>query len=219
MAIYFNVTKPPFDDRRVRQAFALAVNRAQVAGLARAHGRDATPATTFTPPDVLGRDLYQQVGLPSNPERARKLLAEAGYPGGAGFPQVTIVSNSAELNEAMIHEIAGMWRANLGVDVQVEFMEVWDDYLARLANDPPPLFRLGWLQDERDPHERLGSFHSAHENNHALFADPEYDQLVEDAQAAADDPPLRQALYIQAERILCEQEAAIIPLWHWLAEQ
>jgi len=212
----FNVAKPPFDNRLVRQAFALAVDRQAIASLANGLGfTQARPATTFTPPDVLGRDLYEQVGLPFDPARARELLAEAGYPNGEGFPQVTLVFNYKEAHEAIASAVVTMWRDHLGVNVGLESVDDWDAYLERLDTDAPAIFRFGWAADYNDPDNFLVPvFHSTGDSNRTHFANAEFNRLVEQASAAANDPAKRQVLYIQAERILCEQEAAIIPIYH-----
>jgi hypothetical protein len=215
--IYFNVSSPPFDDRRVRQAFSLAVNRVTVANAVSSLGViDPRPATTFTAPQVLGRDLYRQIGLGYDPDRARQLLAAAGYPNGAGFPQVTLVSDRTEVKEAVVNTVADMWRQQLGVSVNVELMEQWSSYWDRLRTDAPDAFRLGW-RTERDP-QGLNVFHSGSGDNVAHFSDSGYDRLIDQAEALAGDPAARQALYIEAERILCEQEAVIIPLYHYYME-
>jgi ABC-type transport system substrate-binding protein/uncharacterized ubiquitin-like protein YukD len=212
----FNVAKPPFDNRLVRQAFALTVERQMIANLANSLGStQARPATTFTPPDVLGRDLYEQVGLPFDPAKARELLAEAGYPNGEGFPQVTLVFNYKEAHEAIASAVVAMWRDHLGVNVGLESVDDWDAYLERLDTDAPAIFRFGWAADYNDPDNFLvPSFHSDGDNNRTHFANAEFNNLVEQAAVAANDPARRQVLYIQAERILCEQEAAIIPIYH-----
>jgi hypothetical protein len=217
----FNAAKPPFDNRLVRQAFALAVDRQAIANLAKNLGStQARPATTFTPPNVLGRDLYEQVGLPFDPTRARELLAEAGYPNGEGFPQVTLVFNYGEAHEALANTVVAMWRDHLGVNVGLESVDDWDAYLERLDTDAPAIFRLGWAADYNDPDNFLvPSFHSDGDNNRTHFANAEFNRLVEQASAATNDPAKRQALYIQAERILCEQEAAVIPIYHSYLEQ
>ena len=77
---YFNVIKPPFNNVLVRQAFAAATDREAIAAIAEKYGiREPQPATTITNPEVLGRNLYNQVGIPFDPVKAREYLSEAGY--------------------------------------------------------------------------------------------------------------------------------------------
>jgi tetratricopeptide (TPR) repeat protein len=218
--ISFDVTKAPFNDRRIRQAFSLAVNRATVAKVVGSYGvSDPRAATTFTPPEVLGRDLYRQVGLVYDPGLARELLAEAGYPNGDGFPQVTLVSNRTEVYEALTNTVVDMWRQELGVTVNVELLDGQDAWRDRLFGDTPEVFRVGWnsWSTNRDPNV-LEIFRSEHELNFAHFSSSRYDRLIDEAAALAEDPAARQALYIEAERILCQEEAVIIPLYHPLTE-
>jgi oligopeptide transport system substrate-binding protein len=108
-----------------------------------------------------------------------------------------------------------MWRENLKVDVNVVVVDDWQAYLDLLASDAPVTYRLGWAADFNDPDNFLREvFHSRFEHNRGHFSDAEFDRLVEQA-ATLGDPATRQALYIQAERILCEDEAAIIPVYHY----
>ena len=211
----FNVNKKPFDDRLVRQAFAAAVDRRAIADLAsKSAGKNRQPATTFTPPETLGRNLYGQVGLPFNPANARSLLAKAGYPNGQGFPAVALSTNKSGGHEEIANAIVAMWRENLNVNVKVEVVDNWQAYLDLLGRDAPAIYRLGWGADYNDPDNSLKAvFHSRSENNWGHFSSAEFDRLVEQA-ATLSDPAARQALYIQAERILCQDQAAIIPLYH-----
>jgi oligopeptide transport system substrate-binding protein len=213
----FNVTKKPFDNRLVRQAFAAATDRHAVSDLMNSLDakREPRPATTFTPPETLGRDLYGQVGLPFNPTKAQALLAEAGYPNGQGFPAVTLVLKDTTGMAARVAEaVAAIWQENLGVDVKVE-NRVEPGYFDLLASDAPAIYWLGWLAEFNDPDRALNfMFHSRSEKNYGHFSNTEFDRLVEQA-AILSDPAMRQALYIQAERILCEDQAALIPLFHF----
>ncbi|MFZ5918569.1 MAG: protein kinase domain-containing protein [Chloroflexota bacterium] len=213
----FNLSKPPFDNPLVRQAFALAVDRPVIADLAIHLGYSGVrPATIFTPPQVMGRDLYGQVGLAFDPGRARELLAQAGYPDGQGFPQVALAFNRTDQNQAVANAVIDMWRAHLGVQVTPEAHDNWNAYLELLTVDAPSLFRLGWVADINDPDSFLGHFASEVAFLRTHFSSDEFNRLIEQAAAAAGDPPSRQRLYIQAERILCQEEAVIIPLFHWL---
>ncbi|MFZ0544523.1 MAG: protein kinase, partial [Candidatus Promineifilaceae bacterium] len=212
----FNVNIAPFDDPLVRQAFALSVDRQTVSNLALDFDyNQPRPATTFAHPDTLGRDLYREVGLPYEPERARLLLAQAGYPDGANFPSVTLAVDASPASEAIAIEIIAMWNNVLGVPVTLVQIDDFSAYIAYLEEEQPALFRLGWAVDMNDPDNTLNEiFHSGHPFNYGQFANEDYDAVVEEAAAAAGDPAMRQVLYIQAERILCEEEAAVIPLFH-----
>ncbi len=212
--IVFNTTLPPFNDLLVRQALAAAVDRKTIAQIAIAYGKNnVRPATSFTPAVTLGLDLYEQVGIPYDPDRARTLLAQAGYADGAGFPSAMIYTNSGGFRGPIVAAVADMWRSVLNITIQVEELnfDIWQDML---SNNPPSLYRVTWYSpDANDPDFFLRDiFHTGAENNVSGFSSSAFDQLV-DLAAQSTDPALRQELYIQAERTLCEEEVQIIPLF------
>lgn len=213
----FNVTIPPFDSRSVRTALAQAIDREAIVNLAKDLGYlQLLPATTFTHPNVLGRDLYGQVGFRFDPIAARTSLAAVGYPHGEGFPTITLVTSPAADHQAIANAVAVMWRDNLGINVEVQTIgNNFNEYIAHLRTDTPGLFRFGWAWDVNDPNNNMTTFLSESESNLTQFANAEYDRLVEEAAAEFRDPATRQLLYIQAERILCEQEVAIIPVFYY----
>jgi oligopeptide transport system substrate-binding protein len=180
---------------------------------------DPHPATTLTPPGTLGRDLYAEVGTMFDPQRARDLLIEAGYSDPSAFPPVTfIVSAYGETAPGARFNIANtmvdMWRDTLGVSVQVEVIQKFKDYGDRLVTNPPELFWYGWVADVNDPDNFLRAmFHSGSQYNYGKFSNSDFDRLVARA-ARSKNPAERQELYILAERLLCEIEAALIPLYH-----
>lgn len=218
--VAFNLAIPPFNNALVRQAFAHAIDRQVIAEMAHKYrARDARPATTLTPPETLGRDLYNQVGAVFDPQKAKDLLTQAGYSDPSAFPTVTMIVNAygdiapgARFN--MANAMVDMWQNNLGVSVQVKVVKTFKDYGDRLRTDPPEIFWQGWAADVNDPDNFLrGIFHSGSQYNYGHFSNAEFDQLVDDA-AIAGHPAKRQELYILAERLLCETEAALIPLYH-----
>jgi ABC-type transport system substrate-binding protein len=224
MSVYFgfNVNKPPFDNAVVRQAFAAAIDREQVAKEAKGFKfRNVTPATSLTPSQTLGQDLYGDIGIPFDPARAKDLLNQAGYPGGESFPSVTLIvstrgQDAPEAYTELAQTIIGMWKTHLGVDVNLEVESNWGQYLNILKGNSRDIYEMGWGADINDPDNFLKFlFYSTSEFNYGRFNNPEFDRLVDRA-ATLSDPLERQLLYIQAEEILTETEAGVIPLFHSL---
>ncbi len=217
--ITINNQMPPFDNPLVRRAFAASIDRDVIVGMAKKwYAVDPSPATTFIPPETLGRDLYGEMGINYDPARARDLLAQAGYTDTSAFPKVLFLVNSygdtapgARFN--MANAIAEMWKNNLGITVEVQALSrlAFGD---RVRSDPPALFWNGWLPDPgNDPDFIRQVFSTDAEYNYGHFSNPDFDSLVERAERSH-DPAARQVLYIEAERLLCEMEAGIIPLYH-----
>jgi len=216
---YFNLAKPPFNNVLVRQAFAAAIDRQALVEIAdKYRATNPRPATSLTPPGTLGRDLYGEVGISFDPTRAKELLTQAGYTDSSSFPPVQLVINLAgdpapgfhvKITDAMVK----MWREALGVEVTVQVLS-WDAYRERVRSNPPDIGRLGWVADVNDPDNFLREiFKSSSQYNYGHFSNTDFDRLVDRA-AERKDPAERQALYIEAERILCETEAALIPIFH-----
>jgi len=176
-------------------------------------------ATTLTPSETLGRDLYNEVGSKFNPQQAKDLLTQAGYSDPSSFPTVVFLVNAsgdtapgARFNIASA--MADMWQTYLGVKVEVQAIQSFSEYNNSLKTNPPDLFWMGWAADYNDPDNFLRElFHSGSEYNYGKFSSSEFDKLVDRA-AKSNDPAERQELYIQAERLLCETEAALIPIFH-----
>jgi oligopeptide transport system substrate-binding protein len=224
MVVYyaFNVQKAPFNNILVRQAFAAAIDREQIAEEAAGFKfQNVTPATSLTPPQTLGRDLYGVVGMPFNPSKAKGLLQQAGYSSGASFPSFTlVVSTRGEASPGAHFRIAEtvveMWEANLGIKAEIEVIGDFGAYNDRLRTNTPSIYVIGWGADFNDPDNFLNIlFHSSTDMNTGHFSNREFDNLVDKA-AGLNDPEKRQLLYIEAEKILTEQEASVIPLFHTL---
>ena len=202
----FAVDRKPFDDVRVRKAFALAIDRAVFPKIL--HGGEG-PATSWIPPGMAGYN--PKIGLSYNPPEARRLLREAGYPEGKGFPPVTLAYNTEEDHKIVAEAVQGMWKRSLGVLVRLENQE-WKVYLNKLRDDPPNIFRLGWGADYPDPDNFMKLFTSSSGNNNTRWKNPRYDQLL-DAAAREFNRRKRAKLYDEAQKILCETDLPIIPLF------
>lgn len=202
----FNCARPPFDDRRVRRAFSLAIDRSVFPRIL--HGGE-TPMTSWIPPGMLAH--APEIGLAFDRGRARAALAEAGFPGGRGFPLVDLAFNTDEERKLVAENIQSQWKENLGVRVRLRNVE-WKAYLKEIATDPPGLWRLGWGADFPDPDNFMNLFTGASGNNHTRWKSDRFDALVADA-ALEPDEARRREMYDAAQRILCERDAAIIPLY------
>jgi oligopeptide transport system substrate-binding protein len=206
----FVTDRKPFNDPRVRKAFMMAVDRNVFSAIL--HGGEI-PAPSWIPPGMLAHNT--KIGLPFNAPEARRLLREAGYPEGKGFPPVVLAYNTEEDHKMVAEAVQGMWQRNLGVVVKIENQE-WKVYLKKLQNDPPNIFRLGWGADYPDPDNFMKLFTANSGNNNTRWKSPRYDQLLEQA-ARELDAGKRVKLYDEAQTILCETDLPIMPLF-WTAE-
>jgi oligopeptide transport system substrate-binding protein len=206
----FVTDRKPFDDVRVRQAFSLAVDRSVFPAIL--HGGEIA-ATSWIPPGMLAHN--DKIGLGFNPEKAQALMREAGYPNGKGFPPVVLAYNTEEDHKLVAEAVQGMWQKTLGVVVKLENQE-WKVYLKKLQNDPPNLFRLGWGADYPDPDNFMKLFTANSGNNNTRWKNANFDQLLEQAAQELDNDK-RSKLYDQAQKILIETDAAIMPFF-WSTE-
>jgi ABC-type oligopeptide transport system substrate-binding subunit/DNA-binding SARP family transcriptional activator len=201
----FGTSQPPFDDVRVRRAFALAVDGETLASVI-LRGCVFPVTGGFIPPGMPGHAA--NIGLSYDPGRARRLLAEAGYPNGAGFPAVDLVVR-------WVHKLQGeylraQWQEKLNVKVDT----VWESgefgaFSDRFRGERPTMFVMGFLADYPDPDSFLRNSGFRH---WACWQNQAYRGLVEDARRVMDQSE-RMRLYGQADRILME-EVAVIPLFY-----
>jgi|SRR5579884_1694800 len=202
----FNTEKPPFNDVRVRQAFSMAIDRNEIP---RILNGGEIPATSWIPEGMFGHN--PKIGLGFNPAKARALLAEAGYPGGAGLPAVRLAFNTDPTNRLIAENIQAQWKRNLGVTVDLDNME-WKVYLKRLKEDTPQIFRLGWGADYPDPDNFMNLFTGSSGNNYTRWKNADYDRLISEA-ASEPNELKRRALYDETQRILTESAVPIMPLF------
>jgi oligopeptide transport system substrate-binding protein len=212
--IGFNTQVKPFDDRRVRQAFNYAVDKEAI--VREISGMGSLPATGALPPGMLGYDPDLQ-GYSYDPTKAKRLLAEAGYPDGAGFPVVQLWStDKADSTKA---ELVAYQRylAELGVQVESHFAPDWPTYKEMLEQGKLPMFRLVWYADIPDPENMLSPLlHSTSPTNRTFYRNPRVDQLLEQARKAFDEAQ-RIALYREVERLVMD-DAPWIPQHHAVLE-
>lgn len=209
--VYFysiNVNRPPFNDVRVRQALALAVDReALVRDVTRAGEK---PAFNFTPDGVGG--YVCQTHIKYDPAAARRLLAAAGYPDGRGFPKVTLLYNTMESHRTIAEALQQIWKRTLNIDVGL-YNQEWKVYLDSMHLQNYQICRAGLIIDPSDPSLFLRTFATGYGFNDTGWSNPEYDRLLAEA-ARMRDNHARFAAYQKMEAILLH-DMPIIPLYFY----
>lgn len=202
-----NTQRAPTDDVRVRQALSMAVDREQ---LVRTVLQDVfTPAYSITPPGTLG---YQPPKLfDFDPDKARTLLAEAGYPNGDGWPGIEIIYNTNEAHRKIAVAIQQMWKKHLNIDVTIANQE-WKVYLNSVSQMDFQVARRGWIGDYVDPNNFLDLYITGGGNNNTGYSDPVYDDLILQQAPRAKTREERFAIFKRAETMLMEQ-MPIIPIY------
>ena len=200
----FSASRPPFDDPRVRRAFVLATDRDRLADVVM-RGSASPARGGFIPPGLPGH--LPGIGLPHDPDGARRLLAKAGYPGGAGFPAVELLAPL--YLDPQVTYVQEQWWEVMKVESRWELIDEWDRFAHRLSSEAPRLFLLGWMADYPDPDAflRVCPF-----RGRTGWQNEAYDRLVAEARGLPDQRE-RMELYRQAEQILVE-EAPILPLFY-----
>jgi peptide/nickel transport system substrate-binding protein len=209
--IGFNTRMKPFDDVRVRRAFKYAVNKERIVREITKMG--SIPADSVLPPGMPGHDPDLKRYY-YDPEKARQLLAEAGYPNGAGFPVVRIWTVSkADSTRA---ELAAYqeYLAKIGVKVEIHYETDWPTYVRMLEQGKLPMFRYSWSATIPDPDDFLSrQLHSAGPNNFSFYHNPRVDQLLEQARKEF-DYRRRIALYRDVERLVMDDAPWIVQHYH-----
>jgi oligopeptide transport system substrate-binding protein len=206
----FNVTRKPFDDVRVRRAMALAIDKRRIVEKITRAGEKT--ASHLVPPGVA--NYTSPEGLGYDPELARKLLAEAGYPGGQGFPRVDYMFNTVKTHEKIAVELQEMWARELGIHIELRNLE-WKVYLQAQSRVEFGLSRSSWIGDYNDPNTFLDMFMSNNGNNRTGWKSERYDALIREANSKL-DPKEREKILQQAELLLIRDELPIVPLFFYV---
>ncbi len=198
----FNTRRPPFTDRRVRQAFNFAVNREAIVREIRQGG--SVLARGVLPPGMPGYNPHLD-GYYYNPRRARALLAEAGFPNGKGLPELQLWHSSKEATTPRELQAYQTDLAQIGVRVQVHRAPDWPAFKAVLSAGQADMFRLGWHSDIPDPdHFFYPLLASDSPTNRTFFQNAEIDALLQRARQETDEAH-RLRLYQEIEqRVLAE---------------
>ncbi|SEF84230.1 oligopeptide transport system substrate-binding protein [Caloramator fervidus] len=202
-------------DVRVRKAINLAINRKAIVENVTKGGQ--IPATSFVPngiPDADGKDFKKKDYFPAegNVEEAKKLLAEAGYPDGKGFPKITLIYNTSQGHQAIAMAIQDMLKKNLGINIELANQE-WKVFQKTRDERNYIFARHGWIADYVDPMTFLDMWVSNSGQNNIGYNNPEYDKKIAAAKKEA-DPAKRMQLLHEAEDILMN-DMPLVPLYYY----
>ncbi len=213
--IRFNALRKPYDDPRVRQALTLVLDRDRIVNAVTRLGE--VPAFSITPPGA-GDNYQPPAGLAPDIALAKKLLAEAGFPQGRGFPVLNFLyPNKFPSDRGIAVELQSMWQRHLGITVALTSQE-YKTYLDSQKKVDYDVSRSSWVGDYNDPNTFLDMFLTTSGNNRTGWASAAYDHLI--AQAASEaDPTKRYAILRQAETQLIETECVIAPVYHYVGVQ
>lgn len=202
-----NTSREPFNDKRVRKALALTIDRQKM--ISTILNDLFTPAYTITPPNLLG---YQPPKLfDYDPAQARRLLADAGFPDGEGFPEVELQYNSNEQHRKIAIAVQQMWNKELNINVRLQNKD-WKVYLDDESTGNYDISRGGWIADYVDPNSFLDMWVSGSGLNRTRWANSRYDELVLEIAPQAKTREQRYAAFAEAERMILE-DMPFIPIY------
>ena len=224
--VCFNTEDEVFSDPLIREAFSLAIDRNYIVENVSQVGE--VPATAYVPSGVndaagpsgddfrtVGGEYYSVAAedYEANCEKARELLAEAGYPNGEGFPTVEYTYNTDDKHKAIAEALQNMWQEVLGVTVTLSNQD-WNVFLESRKQGDYQIARNGWIADYNDPCSFLDMWYTDGGNNDAQYSNPEYDALIDQAKATSNQEE-RMAAFHAAEDILIEQDSVLAPIYFY----
>ena len=198
----------PLDNVWVRRALNAAVDRDAIANDLLKRSRE--PWGNLVPTGYPG--YRHPRGLRFDPEYARACLAKAGYPGGKGFPVISILINTGEDNRRISEAVQAMWKRELGISIQISNQE-WGSYLQATSSLRYDIARRSWIGDYLDPTTFLGLGVTGDGNNRTGWSDPHFDALLRRASGEL-DPARRMATLAQAESLILA-DGPFIPIYHY----
>jgi oligopeptide transport system substrate-binding protein len=200
----------PFADKRVRQALSMAIDKRPVVENVTKLGEPIT--SNYIPVGVFPG--YQSPpGLPYDVDRARGLLAAAGYPGGRGWPRMSLLYNTGASHADIAQIVRRQWAEQLGIDLELEGVEI-KTFGERLHNKDYAIARASWIGDYMDPSTFTDKYLSNGGNNDSGWSNKDYDRLCAEAAVATNDAERLKKLR-EAEAILLEDQP-IIPIYHYV---
>lgn len=206
----FQTEVKPFDDPRVRKALAMGFNRQELVDKITKAGQ--IPAYSMVP-NMAGYPAIQDNN--EDVAEAQKLLADAGYPGGEGFPAFEILYNTSEGHKKIAEYIQHEWKENLGIDVTLLNQE-WKTYLSNRNQGNFQVARAGWIGDYQDPNTFLDMFVTGGGMNGGKYSNANYDAAIKEA-ATMEAGPARMKKLVEAETYFIKEDQGVMPIYYYVA--
>ncbi|MEH6518326.1 MAG: peptide ABC transporter substrate-binding protein [Halioglobus sp.] len=207
-----NTTRYPVDDVRVRKALSLSIDRQKLNDTVLQ--KSNVPAYSITPPGTLGYEPPKLFDF--DPEKARQLLADAGYPNGEGWPGLELKYNTSESHRKIVVALQQMWKDELNIKITISNLE-WKVYLDAVTQMDFDIARRGWIGDYVDPNNFLDLYLTDGGNNNTGFSDPRYDEMILKRAPEAATREERFAIFHEAETMLMEQ-MPILPIYTYTSK-
>lgn len=213
----FNNMQEPFNNVNIRKALSMAIDRQLIADKVTLGGQ--LPAFGIVPPGIAGekaeyrsehKDDYFKEDIEEAKALLQKGLSELGL---SAMPEITLAYNTDESHKKVAEAVADMWSKNLGIKVKIENQE-WGVFLKNRTALNYQMARAGWSTDYNDPMSFIDLYMTGSGNNDIGYSNPEFDKLVRDAKQSLDNKE-RMELMAKAERLLIEQDQAILPLYYY----
>lgn len=220
--VSLNLQKEYFQDAKVRQALSLAIDRNYVANTLMQG--TYTPASALVGPGWLdtdgssfadnangGKPYIDNDNFDANLEEAKKLMEEAGYPNGEGFPQIEYTTNDAGYHKVVAEYLQQAW-AELGIDLKVNIVE-WASFTPMRRNGEFDVARNGWVGDYTDPSNILELFTTTNGNNDGKYTNADFDAAIEDSRATTDAAARSEDLHKAEDTLM--NDAGCIPIAYY----
>ena len=207
-----NTTRPPVDDVRVRKALSMSIDRQKLNDTVLQ--KSNVPAYSITPPGTLGYEPPKLFDY--DPEQARQLLADAGFPDGQGWPGLELIYSTSESHRKIAVALQQMWKDVLNIQVTISNQE-WKVYLDSVTQMEFDIARRGWIGDYVDPNNFLDLYLTDGGNNNTGFSDPRYDEMITKLAPQAKTREERFAIFKEAETMLMEQ-MPILPIYTYTSK-
>lgn len=208
-----NTKRPPMDDVRVRRALSMAIDRVKLNDTVLQ--KSNSPAYSITPPDTMGYNPPKLFDY--DPEQARALLADAGYPDGEGWPHVELIYNTSESHRKIAVALQQMWKDVLNIKITLANQE-WKVYLDSIDTMNFDIARRGWIGDYVDANNFLDLYITDGGNNSTGFSNPRYDEMILQLAPRAKTQEERFAIFYEAETLLMEQ-MPILPIFTYTSKK